>query len=340
MDAGWCNVARDANGLLVPLSYIFPNGMRSYVQRMHALGAKVGLYIDCTSTVGDPNGRGQAGTPLDYAERDAALLASWNIDKVKVDGGNLTGDYVRQWYQLFCSKLDEVAMTNNRSDLIIVEGALCSVPGTCDNYPLAEWMPRTINHMRLCGDGLWGGPGHAAAWEGLLSTAIQNPWLSGPGHFVYQNSLVGVGFMHDRSKWGIDDSKAFFGISAMMGMPMYSSSPPTLVDPSELTLLFANAEFLEIVRDSACIQGWPVTTTGYGHTWVRPLANGDRAVGLWNQSTANSLTMTFPFTSLLGLTADVLNVRDVFNRTTSRATNSITAEVGVTSSGPPKGLRG
>jgi alpha-galactosidase len=142
-DAGWCLSNRDANGNLQTSATMFPHGMAWLAQQIHSMGGKLGVYLDCTSVPGDPNYRGQAGTPLASAAADASLIASWGIDYVKIDGANLSGDAFFTWMHTFTTALDNSTATNSSGSLIVVESAIDSCADAYF-YPLSPWMPQLI----------------------------------------------------------------------------------------------------------------------------------------------------------------------------------------------------
>ncbi len=321
-DAGWCLISRDANGDLQTSATLFPHGMAWLAQQIHSMGGKLGLYLDCTSVPGDPNGRGQAGTPLASAAADASLIASWGIDYVKIDGGNMSSNAFFTWMQTFTTALDNTAATNSNDSPIVVESAVDSCADAYF-YPLSPWMPKRINVMRICGDaGAWGTE-HASAWDYLLYPAANSQWLSGPGHYVYMNGQPNLNW---RSWMTVDDLEAWFGISVIMSQPLISGDPISIT-PTEMQLIYTNSDFLSIAQDLAGFEGWPVSANGNAQTWVRPLANGDWAVGLWNRATDSTASVSCLLSNLTGVLTNVVYVRDVYNHTNFFATSSITATV-------------
>lgn len=79
IDDTWSNSSR-VNGLLVPDSNKWPNGIKSVADTIHGLGLKMGLYGDSgTATCsGFPGSQG-------YETVDANTLAGWGIDFWKYD---------------------------------------------------------------------------------------------------------------------------------------------------------------------------------------------------------------------------------------------------------------
>jgi alpha-galactosidase len=177
--------------------------------------------------------------------------------------------------------------------------------------------------MRICGDAGARGAQHASAWDYLLYPAVNKQWMSGPGHYVYMNGQPALNF----PLWmTVDDLKAWFGISGLMSQPLISEEP-TSITATEMQLVYTNADFLSIAQDLAGLEGWPVSTNGKAQTWVRPLANGDWAVGLWNQATNSTATVSCLLSDLTGVLTNVVYVRDVYYHTDFFATNSFTATV-------------
>ena len=88
---------RDANGNIQPDPARFPSGMEAVADKLHAMGLKFGLYTSMGDSTCNPGGRPHKipGSFGKYKE-DAATIASWGMDYVKVDwcGGHLTDPHL------------------------------------------------------------------------------------------------------------------------------------------------------------------------------------------------------------------------------------------------------
>jgi alpha-galactosidase len=73
MDDCW-SAGRNASGYLISNSEKFPNSIPGLVDKLHAMGLKVGIY----SSAGTMTCARYSGS-LRYEEKDAALWASWGV---------------------------------------------------------------------------------------------------------------------------------------------------------------------------------------------------------------------------------------------------------------------
>jgi alpha-galactosidase len=80
-----------------------------------------------------------------------------------------------------------------------------------------------------------------------------------------------------------------FSMWAMLGAPLILGSDPRTLSSSTISML-ENANVIAIDQDSLGAQGWLVSQTGTGQqVWTKPLADGSRAVALFNRaSSANT----------------------------------------------------
>jgi alpha-galactosidase len=81
LDAGVWSVNRTAAGELQANPIKFPSGLRSLSSKIHALGLKLGLYINLGTHLASCGRTGSYGR----YEQDAATLAKVGVDFVKVD---------------------------------------------------------------------------------------------------------------------------------------------------------------------------------------------------------------------------------------------------------------
>jgi alpha-galactosidase len=83
IDDCWQAYNRSAGGEQIANATLFPSGMKSLADWLHARGFKLGLYSDA----GTATCQKRAGS-LGYEEKDAATYASWGVDLLKYDTCN------------------------------------------------------------------------------------------------------------------------------------------------------------------------------------------------------------------------------------------------------------
>jgi hypothetical protein len=73
-----------------------------------------------------------------------------------------------------------------------------------------------------------------------------------------------------------------FSMWAMVAAPLILGSDPRTLSSATISML-ENSQVIAIDQDSLGVQGSPLSESGSGQVWVKPLANGDRAVALFNR---------------------------------------------------------
>src|SRR5579859_8014103 len=95
-----------------------------------------------------------------------------------------------------------------------------------------------------------------------------------------------------------------------VGGPTFASADLTTVSPASLAIM-TNREVLAVDQDAAGIQGHRVSEEGPLEVWVKPLADGSKAVGLFNRG-ESPMKVTVHFKDIgLGNSA---RVRDLWAR--------------------------
>ncbi len=81
LDGGWGLLKRNAAGTLVPNPTLFPQGIAPVAAYVHSLGLKFGIY----TSAGTKNCAGTSDGSFGHFAHDAATFASWGVDYVKLD---------------------------------------------------------------------------------------------------------------------------------------------------------------------------------------------------------------------------------------------------------------
>jgi alpha-galactosidase len=121
------------------------------------------------------------------------------------------------------------------------------------------------------------------------------------------------------------EAQAQFTMWSMVAAPLIIGSDPRTFSPSTIAML-SNPEAVAIDQDPAGVQGTRLATEGSGQVWVKPLANGDKAVALLN---TGSTPLTISITAnAVGLPdASTYNLRNVWTHTTTETAGRIAANV-------------
>jgi alpha-galactosidase len=301
LDDCWALPQRDASGNLVPDPVRFPNGIKAVADYVHSKGLKLGIYSSAgtktCNSAGFPGGLG-------HEQQDANLWASWGVDYLKYDNCNNQGVDAIQRYTAMRDAL------NNTGRKIFY-----SVTEWGQNKPWL-WGKDVGNSWRTTGD-------IGDSFNSMLSIVHQNMVLApfaGPGHWNDPDMLeIGNGGMTDT------EYKSHFSLWAEMAAPLLIGTDLRKASDETMKIL-TNKEVIAVDQDSLGAQGAPVSTDGGRDVFVKPLANGDRALALFNESDSPQRITTSA--SQAGMPeAPAYRVRDLWSHTTRETAGNITAMV-------------
>ncbi|MEV0614344.1 NPCBM/NEW2 domain-containing protein [Nonomuraea sp. NPDC050404] len=303
IDDCWSLRERGPDGRLVPDPAKFPNGIKGVADYVHGKGLKLGIY-------GDAGTKTCAGYPgsLGHEEIDAQTWADWGVDYLKYDNCNnqsdgSQADYIRR-YTAMRQALDKT--------------------GRPFVYSICEWgtsQPWTwakgVGHLwRTTGD-------ISDNWASLRSIIRQNAPLAayaGPGHWNDPDMLeIGNGGMTDT------EYRTHMSMWAMMAAPLIIGTDLRKATPQTLAIL-GNRDLIAIDQDRLGVQG-AVVSDGNGLMVLdKPLANGDRAIALYNST--DSLATISVATADTGLRrAGAYRLTDVWTGRASQVRSTISAGV-------------
>jgi len=313
LDDCW-HPTRNANGVLVPKTSSFPNGMKVVADYVHSKGIKFGLY----TSVGTLTCRGDPGS-YGYLKEDADLFASWGIDYVKMDwcGSNCEADGHKQFS----------AYLNKTGRPIVLE--LCR--GTYQTEDKWGYAPDVAQIWRATGD-------HHDVWsstlEQLHSVDGRGTW-SGPYGWAYLDMIMTGGqgckgqspnqALHCPGQTDSEYRTEYSGY-AITGSPILIGT-----DIRNFTAimkeLILNKEVLEVNQDYLSTPGDLRTTCGKYSVYTRKLSDGRIAVAIMNLSDkADTISVCF---SDVGGTQN-MTVRDLWKQKDVGAFQSMyTVQVGV-----------
>jgi alpha-galactosidase len=129
--------------------------------------------------------------------------------------------------------------------------------------------------------------------------------FAGPGHWNDPDMLlVGLGKMTD------DENRSQMSLWCLLAAPLIAAADLRTVSPSTLAIL-TNPEVIAIDHDRLGLQGRRVTAQGPLEVWTKQLADGSKAVGLFNRG-EGSMPITAYFKDL-GV-GEAAVVRDLWKR--------------------------
>ena len=265
IDDCW-QVKRNPDGTIVADAERFPNGMKALADYVHSKGLLFGIYSDAgrQTCQGRPGSRG-------HEFQDAFTYASWGVDYLKFDWCHAEGQNSPESYSLM---RDALAAAGHPIVFSICEW------GTSKPW---QWAKDVGNLWRATEDIVncwdckekWGGLGVVH----ILDSVDGIEYAAGPGHWNDPDMLeVGNG------KLTPDESRAHFGMWAMLAAPLISGNDLRHMDADTLAIL-TNKEVIAIDQDPLGKQASRVRKEGDKEVWARELAGGNRAVALLNRAT-------------------------------------------------------
>ena len=305
IDDCW-QVARDANGVIVADSTRFPDGIKPLADYVHSKGLKFGIYTDA----GRLTCQRRPGS-YGHEALDAKTYAQWGVDYVKIDWCNAEGIDAPAQY----AKLRDALLHSGRPIVF-------SICEWGSNRPW-EWAPAVGNLWRTTGD-------IQDRWNSVLTIvnlSSQYWHVARPGAWNDPDMLeVGNGGMTR------DEYRAHFSLWAMMAAPLIAGNDVrAMLDSTRQAAstreILLNRDVIAIDQDSLGVQGMIVQDNPPDlQVWSKPLADGSRAVLLFNRASVPS-AITANWGSV-GIKTREARVRDLWAHTdTSGVTGRYTATV-------------
>jgi alpha-galactosidase len=262
---------RDANGELHPNSR-FPD-MKALGDYIHSKGLKFGIY----SSPGPKTCGGYEGS-LGHEVQDAQMYARWGVDFLKYDlcsmqdpmreltaknNGNTDAAF-KMMIDAF-RKMGDALKSTNRPILY----SLCQ-------YGIAEpwkWGPSVGAQMWRTTDDI------NDTWGRMTIIGLEQADLApfaGPGHWNDPDMLeVGNGHMTT------DEYRTHMSLWALLAAPLLAGNDLSKMSSEDKSILL-NKEVIGIDQDSLGKQATRLYQRGDFSIWVKPLANGRVAVGMFN----------------------------------------------------------
>jgi alpha-galactosidase len=256
---------RDEKGFLHPNDR-FPD-MKALADYIHSKGLKFGLY----SSPGPKDCEDYEGS-FGHEDQDAQTFAAWGVDFLKYDWCG--GDTVY--------KPEEMPAAYRKMYDAIGRTGRPMVYSLCQYGMRAVWR--------------WGAAAGANMWRTTDDIAIPNYLggnydqvtlvgfqqdglgkFAGPGHWNDPDILqIGVGKMDH------DEERTQMALWCILAAPLLAGNDLTKMTKDTLEIL-TNPEVIAVDQDRLGVQGHRVWQEGSLEVWMKPLADGSKAVGLFNR---------------------------------------------------------
>jgi len=302
LDYGWWSgtASRDSAGQLTVDPSQWPAGMKGFTDWLHAHGFQAGIYTDAGSSGCSGGGVGSYG----HYQQDADTFVNWGFDAVKVDfcgagkvlepEGYTPGQLYTQFSQAVAGRMI-LNVCNFWAPGQIGGGLPTQQWSSWDNY---QWAPAVAQSWRTDTDiGSWQGVVFTHVLRNLDQDSTPYPDIqnaAGPGHWNDPDYLT-PGSPPNFTKGSLTNTQgqSEFSMWAMVAAPLILGTDPQNLGSSTIAML-KNSKVIAIDQDPAGKQGYPLsapTSTGQ-QVWVKPLANGDRAVALFNRGSGGQRITT------------------------------------------------
>tara|TARA_R110002049_G_scaffold309306_1_gene520976 strand:- start:15406 stop:16644 length:1239 start_codon:yes stop_codon:yes gene_type:complete len=263
IDDCW-QINRNESGEIVADPKLFPSGIKALADYIHSKGLKLGIYSDggVSTCAGRPGSRG-------YEFQDARSYASWGVDYLKYDWCYSEGQNAEASYRLM------------RDALFKAERPI--VFSMCEWGSTQPWSwGKDIAHLwRTTGDisdcwnceSNWGSLGVMQ----ILDLQVKLRTYSGPGHWNDPDMLE-VG----NDGLNLTESHAHFGLWCLLSAPLMAGNDLRNMSKDIIEIL-TNKEVIAINNDPLGRQALKYMDYGDLEIWLKPLKNGDFAIGILNR---------------------------------------------------------
>ena len=261
---------RDAQGVL-HTNEKFPD-MKSLAEYVHGKGLKLGIY----SSPGRQTCARFEGS-YGHEQQDADLYASWGIDYLKYDlcsfreqmEAEAPGDKLKQ--------NEMMRAAYERMHRAILKTGRPMVYSLCQYGQDSGWQ-----WAAEVGGNLWRTTGDInPTFDRMSLIGREQAGLAkyaGPGHWNDPDMLeVGNG------KLSLEENRLHMALWAMLAAPLLAGNNLSQLTPEVLGVL-TNKEIVAIDQDALGRQGERIFSEGPVEIWARPLADGSRALAVFNFS--------------------------------------------------------
>lgn len=272
---------RDAQGIIHPNDR-FPD-MKALADYVHSKGLKLGIY----SSPGAKTCAGYEGS-LGHEQQDADTYAKWGIDYLKYDLCGLRT-------QLQAAPSPEAAHQMMVDAYKKMRDALQKT-GRPIVYSLCQYGNDAVWRWGVdVGGNSWRTTGDIRdRYASMAEIGFSQAGLArfaGPGHWNDPDMLeVGNGGMN------ADEYRTHMSLWAILAAPLLAGNDLSSMTPETVAML-TNREVIAIDQDRLGQEGDRVYAEGPIEVWARPLADGSKAVGIFNRH-PRPMTETVDFSRL------------------------------------------
>jgi len=240
--------------------------MKALADYVHSKGLKLGIY----SSPGPNTCAGYEGS-YGHEEQDAKVYASWGIDYLKYDWCGARNIYKDSEMQAVYQKMGDALQASGRPIVF----SLCQY-GRDDVW---KWGPQV-------GGNLWRTTGDIRdSWDSMSKIGFNQSEIAqyaGPGHWNDPDMLeVGNGGMNTT------EYKTHMSLWAILAAPLLAGNDLQHMS-EEIRQILMNRDVIAVDQDPAGKQGTRLSQSGDREIWVRELADGSKAVGLFNRASDTS----------------------------------------------------
>lgn len=306
LDDCWMAPQRDPGGELQPDPQTFPEGIAALASFVHGLGLRLGIYLDA----GSQTCMERPGSSA-YLAQDAATLASWDVDFIKVDYCYTGFTPPAPLYEAV-----ERAMAATGRPMVL------SIADDGFKAPW-QWAPGIASLWRTTNDYTAYGAAQGNWWAAVLKIVDLNSRLypyAQPGAWNDPDVLL-----TGTSLLTIPQERAQFSLWSMMAAPLLVGGDLRSMSPATAAIVL-NRDVIAVDQDPAGHQGRRIVDRGGHQIWIKALADGSHAVLFFNTD-RRAATMTLP-ASRAGIRGGHYAVRDLWqHRSWTSATAKLRARV-------------
>jgi alpha-galactosidase len=300
LDASWWLGQRNPDGSIEPDSTLWPHGVAWLASYIHSKGLLAGIYEESGLDACFNGGAFNDGQ--DHVQQDVSTFAAWGFDALKVDYCGDQSGLLRPPAQVF-GEFEQAIRSTGRPMILNA----CD-PDVRDAYPLTgldawQWGPEAGATSWRTNTDLSGPSG--SLWSHVLrniESDAAHPIANGDGRGDPDYLMPGA--------LAPNQARAQFAMWAMLAAPLMLSARPTTLSPAILAM-FTNRRVIAIDQDRLGVMARPAERLGTIRVWVKPLADGAKAVTLLNRGTRpQRVTLT---SSAVGWSKGSMRIVDVFS---------------------------